>query len=174
MFGFRYRYCEARMVAFLNGELSPKSRRRVARYIEECPRCYAEYVRQRELQRELASGLPVLGQPRPEQMNRIWTGIHREIFPAQSRPSRPHYFRSSLVTLASILVMVLSLLLLDKDRTLAAMVTQPSPGGNRTTVMTNAPQATQVAVVTLPVDSTHEVNTIVPEAAPQYTPQPGQ
>ncbi|MBC8170519.1 MAG: hypothetical protein H7X77_02565, partial [Anaerolineae bacterium] len=39
---FRIRYCKARMVAYVNGELPIAARRRMARYIEQYPECYAE------------------------------------------------------------------------------------------------------------------------------------
>ena len=174
MLKFKLRYCKARMVAYLNGELSPGARRRVARYIDECPDCYAEYVRQRELQQELTHRLATFGQPRPVQLNRIWAAVQEEMQASQpSRSNSKHYLRYSVVLLALLLVMFLPLTLLGNEVASSVMVTQPTPdSGNHVIVDNQIPaQATLVAAATLPVDETNEVNTIMPEAAPQHIPQ---
>jgi hypothetical protein len=81
----KVRYCRARLAAYLNHELPPHARRRVARYIEEEPACYAEYIRQRDLQRELIDHMAYFGQSQNEQLSRMWTAIQMELSPA-ARP----------------------------------------------------------------------------------------
>lgn len=72
-------YCKSRMVAYVNGELPPAARRRIARYIERYPTCYAEYIRQREAARELHFRLPLVGQPERATLDRIWNAVQVEL-----------------------------------------------------------------------------------------------
>jgi anti-sigma factor RsiW len=174
MFNFKYRYCKTRMVAYLNGELPSKSRRRVARYIDECSDCYLEYIRQRDLQQDLRHRLSVFGTPYPGQLDQIWGAIQDELDIPHRTSIRPWYLRYGLVTLVFMLVMLLPLTLLRGEVTSAVMVTQPTPEENRNAVITSAPpQPTSVAVATLTVDITDQIDTIIPEAVPQGTPRPG-
>lgn len=78
------------MAAYLNGELSPRARRRIARYIEADAACYNEYIRQRDLARELSCEVPLVGQPTAPQLDRIWAAVQAELTPAN-----PHPFRRS-------------------------------------------------------------------------------
>ena len=175
MFKFKYRYCRARMVAYLNGELSSTTRRRVGRYIDECSDCYSEYIHQRDLQQELRHRLSVFGAPRPGQLERIWEAVQDELQLTRKTSVRPWYLRYGLVTLVFILAMFLPLMLLGDDVASAVMVTQPTPKNNHGAVITSAPnQPTSVAVATISVDMTDKIDTIIPEAVPQGTAQPGQ
>lgn len=72
-------YCKTRMVAYVNGELPPAARRRMARYIERYPTCYAEYIRQREAARELNFRMPLVGQPEKAALDRIWAAVQSEL-----------------------------------------------------------------------------------------------
>jgi anti-sigma factor RsiW len=175
MFKFKLRYCEARMVAFLNGELSLKARRRMARYIDGCSDCYAEYVRQRELQDELERRLPVFGQPRPSQLDRIWAAVQDEM-QMSPPPHLPWHMRYGLATLALLLSLLLPVALLGDNVSSVVAVTPPTPkDAQSTSVITSSPyHATQVAVATLPADVTGTNTIIMPEAVPQRTPQPGE
>ena len=173
MLRFKYRYCKTRMVAFLNGELSPKVRRRVARYIDECSDCYSEYIRQRELQQELKYRLSVFGAPGPGQLDWIWEAVQDELQWTREAHVRPWYLRYGLVTLVFVLAMFLPLMLLGDEVASAVMVTQPTPGDSYGAVITSAPYPTSVAVATTSIDLTDEIDTIIPEAVPQGTPQPG-
>lgn len=72
-------YCKSRMVAYVNGELPPAARRRVARYIERYPTCYAEYIRQKDAARELNFRLPLIGQPDKPALDRIWAAVELDL-----------------------------------------------------------------------------------------------
>jgi anti-sigma factor RsiW len=172
---FKYQYCKARMIAFLHGELPPGSRRRVAQYIDEYPRCYAEYVRQRSLQHELGHRLPSLGQPTPDQLERIWAGIQEEMRPAPRRKSQPAFVaRYGLATLALVMVLLIPLLLGSVDGP-PITVTQPRPADLATEATASPPNPTSIAaaptqpaVITAPVHNSDDPP--APEAAPQRTP----
>jgi hypothetical protein len=72
-------YCKSRMVAYVNGELPPAARRRIAHYIERYPTCYAEYIRQKDAARELNFRLPLIGQPDKPTLDRIWAAVSAEM-----------------------------------------------------------------------------------------------
>lgn len=74
-----YRYAQARMAAYVNGELPPKTRRFVARIIDEDPRCYQDYLAQRQAQQELQRTLPLVGKPAAGQLDGLWQQISAEI-----------------------------------------------------------------------------------------------
>lgn len=140
----RLRYCKANLAAYINGQLSPRARRRIARYIDIDAACYAEYVRQRELARELNHSLPYIGQPSQPQLDRIWgaiqaeMGIINEISPnaptsASQRPT-PHYLqvkrantRFGLVGIACSLVMALPLMMGNSNFSALYVPTPPDP-----------------------------------------------
>jgi anti-sigma factor RsiW len=161
-------YCRRRMVAFIHGELPPKSRQRIARHFDECPACYAEYINQRTLHYELTSRLPILGQPRPDQLARIWKSVQAEVRPSPRR-ARPIYpIRYSLVTLGLMLILIFPLILGD-GRAASVRVTQPTP--SRPPATKGAPGP--VAIATQTVELTGEIS-ILPVAAPKRTPHSGE
>lgn len=124
---FKYRYCKSRMVAFLNDELPPAARRRIARYIDECPDCYAEYIRQRDLQHRLSADMPRLAQPDARQLDSLWSRIQAEIQPSPPQ-ARPVSFRMryGLVAVALVFMLLLPMVFDDSQVTQAA-ITQPAP-----------------------------------------------
>jgi len=79
------------MSAYVNGELPPKTRRFIARMIDEDSHCYEAYLAQRQVQEELHRALPLVGKPEPDQLDALWHQISAEIVPAEtsSRTSRP-------------------------------------------------------------------------------------
>lgn len=131
----RLRYCKANLVAYINGQLSPRARRRIARYIDIDAACYAEYVRQRELARELNHSLPYIGQPDKPQLDRIWGAIQAEMSPtAPAQRPQPHYLqvkranaRFGLVSIAFGLVMALPFTLGNSHVSALYVPTPPVP-----------------------------------------------
>ena len=168
---FKYRYCKARMVAFINNELPLAARRRVARYIDECPKCYNEYTRQRALQHKLTDTLPTFGQPQGDQLDRIWMAVQGELnTPPRPRPA--FQMRYGLVTMALVMGLMLPLLMGNSNITQAA-VTPPTPTEQTiSAATTEAPQVAQAATL----DTTRDVHTMTirPEAVPQGTPEAGK
>jgi len=126
---FKVHYCKARMVAFLNGELSPRSRRRMARFIDECDDCYTEYVRQREIQRNLNSDLRRIGSPDADVLSRILVDVKREVFAPRPSPARMSYQRYGLATVVVTLMLIFPLLVGQDQRT-QSVATQPTPKFN--------------------------------------------
>lgn len=85
----RLRYCRAHMNAYLDGTLSDTARRRVARYIDSDPACYAEYMRQRTLRQDLIQTLPRIGRPPAQRLDALWSAIQAEIAPQTIHSGRP-------------------------------------------------------------------------------------
>jgi anti-sigma factor RsiW len=132
MFRFTCRYCEARLTAFIHGELPLKARRRIARHLDECPTCYARYLRRRDLADELSRHIPRIGQPERGQLQRVWSGIQAEMTPTP----RALYLRRSprygLVTLVLLLVMLLPLTMGNQNVAFSSVPTQAFPAAAST------------------------------------------
>ena len=164
MFKLKYRYCKARMTAYLNGELSPGARRRMARYIAECPDCYAEYLRQLDLTRELESRVGGFGTPGVGQLDRIWANIEAEITtPAPAPPVRRRRARYGLVLLMLLLATLLPWTL--GNRNVAFDVpSQPAPelntGGGTPARVQDRQTGTETVMLVLtgPVDRTPKID----------------
>jgi len=139
-------YCKSRMVAYVNGELSPKLRRRMAWYIEQYPECYAEYRRQRELRHELTSQLPVVGIPQAGQLQRLWRVIEGEV-------SKPTPFITSLqqamtygLFVSALVWMVIMMTTLYPSDGTTLVITPPTPDNAVLAVETSNPNRTAPAV----------------------------
>jgi anti-sigma factor RsiW len=174
MFRFKYHYCKVRMAAFINGELPPDMRRRMGRYIDECADCYAEYRRQRALLNDLSARLPTLGQPDNQQLERVWLAVQAELLPPSRQPVHPAYFaRYGLATLMLMVVLLVPFVLSGRQMVSPAVATQPRPAVALSIATASAPHDNSPdAVVTLPVSTADpEIETIAPEAAPEYIPQ---
>ena len=77
------------MARYLSGDLPDVTRRRVARFIDECQYCYDEFLRQRSITDELRRNLPALGRPDDQRLNSIWLSLQTELAPA-SGPAIGH------------------------------------------------------------------------------------
>jgi len=127
MFRFTCRYCEARLTAFIHGELPLKARRRIARHLDECPACYAKYQRQRDLADELSRHIPLVGQPRPGQLLRMWSAVQAEMSPAPRALLMRRSPRYGLVTLMLLLVTLLPLTMGNQNVAFGSLPTQAVP-----------------------------------------------
>jgi anti-sigma factor RsiW len=160
---FRLRYCRARMADYLDGRLSLRARRRIAHYIDMDTACYAEYVRQREVRRELAASLPRVGKANPTRLDALWTAIQADLMPdAQRRvihptllPFRARYGFAGM----AIGLLVMLPLTVGSGGVSFALPHQPEP---RTQVMTATANAPQVAYI---------VQTATPNRREPRTPQ---
>jgi anti-sigma factor RsiW len=149
-------YCRARMLAYLRGEHPIGVRRRMARYIDESPACYAEYMRQRDTMRELTHKLPLVGQPDKAQLDRVWAAVQSEL---QGRGgTRERYCVQARYGFAG-MVLALGLLMpftLGSRDSIYSVPSQPAP---------HTVDATSVAVVSrIPLMATPAV---LPKATPE-------
>lgn len=87
MIKFKYRYCKVHMAQYLSGDLPDTTRRRIARYIDECEDCYNEYIRQRNLANQLERSLPIIGRPSAAKLDNMWAAIQSELATPSDSPS---------------------------------------------------------------------------------------
>lgn len=112
MIKFKYRYCQVHMAQYLSGDLSDTTRRRIARYIDECEDCYNEYIRQRNLANQLERELPSLGRPSVYKLDNMWASIQAELANPSDAPSsmhRPHRLQTWGYGLAMLIVVAMLL-----------------------------------------------------------------
>lgn len=126
---FRIRYCKARMVAYVNGELPAAARRRMARYIEQYPECYAEYIHQRDAARDLQAKLPLVGQPEQPALDRMWSAIQAELAPRPQPRKAAAPFRLSygVVGVTVALALILPFTFGGNRAAFALSLSQPAP-----------------------------------------------
>ncbi len=65
--------------AYAHRQLSGQRREKVARHLKDCAACRAALIREEALARELAVTLPLIGQPAPGQLRRLWPSIRAQI-----------------------------------------------------------------------------------------------
>jgi len=76
------------LTAYVNGQLSRSERERVTVHVRLCRECRAELDRERQMARELATYMPLVGQPKRSQLARLWPAIWAEFRTPQHRVSR--------------------------------------------------------------------------------------
>ncbi len=119
------RSCQAHLVSYLHNELSPHLRRRVAYHLDDCAACYALYVQQRELARELQNAVPLIGRNDAPRFDRVWLSVQGEL--VQPRRSPQFHARYSLALLALLLALLFPWTMGGQRLTSAAPPTQPPP-----------------------------------------------
>lgn len=123
----RYRYVKARMAAYLDGELPVKTRRFIARQIDENPLCYQEYIRARQTKQTLERELPVFGRAGQKQLDAIWANIQAEMQTRETRPvvtNRPRYTWGYGLAAIVFAMILLAPFALDASRVNAATIPQ--------------------------------------------------
>lgn len=133
MIKFKYRYCKVHMAQYLSGDLSDTTRRRIARYIDECEDCYKEYIRQRNLANQLERELPSLGRPSIKKLDNMWASIQTELAqPADNqsnllhRPQKHPTWGYGLVMLI-VVVMMLTPLVAGYQASVSTVELPPRP-----------------------------------------------
>ncbi len=149
MFGFLIcHYTRVRLDAFIDAELSPRVRRRVAQHLDRCPHCDRAYRQRRELRRELQQTLPLVGTHVTPDFAALWVDIRAEI----PRKSPPRKFRYGLVMLLLAMALVTPFTM-GNGRVTQVLPDQPVPEAQLATetgedVTLPALQATAVAAST--------------------------
>ncbi len=149
--------------AYLDHRLAPRLQQRVARHLDDCPRCYLRYTQQRELRRELQRTLPLVSQYEKPDFKRLWVGIQAEL-PRHGVPSRMRY---GLAVMALMVMFLLPFTMAHRDIMLAPTIPEP---GER---VTETPESTEaIAEATVVASLTHESD-YTPATSLPTIPQPG-
>jgi anti-sigma factor RsiW len=157
--------CQYHMTAYLHGELSSRARQCMTQHIQACPMCYACYVRQRDMQRDLAYYVPLIGQESRPRYDKMWASIQADL----SRSKQPRYqTRYGLAAIMLLMALLLPWTMGQRSTALAALPTQPSPE----LTATRTPGAAGARVMgTLASVLYSSIGT--PEAEPQLVRAPG-
>lgn len=126
----RKRYAKARMAAYINGEVSPATRRLIAQQIDTHDDVYRCYVQHREAKRNLERELPTFGQASETQLDSMWANIQTQLNqpePATPAPVRTTPRYSLGYGLAMVLCVMALLLPLSMDATRAQASFTPQP-----------------------------------------------
>jgi anti-sigma factor RsiW len=175
----RYRYAKTKMVAYINGELAPHTRRFVGRLINDDARVYREYILQRQTKQQLEHDLPIFGRPDAGQLNAVWANIQAEMSKPVSQQvpalgQRPRYGLSYGVALAMFILAVLLPFAFDASHANTAASQSSVPETVEfTTPDTQKPNAqpTSVAlVVQLETQATDDVASEIQNTPAPHTP----
>lgn len=143
----RYRYVKNRMTAYLDGDLPVKTRRFIARQIDENPLCYREYIQAKQSRQEIERSLPTFGKAENGQLDTIWANIQAELNQPETGPApmmmRPRYSLSYGVAMIIFAIIMLTPYALDVRRADESPVPQhPLP---EQVVRNTSPAGTPVA-----------------------------
>ncbi|MDX2136775.1 MAG: zf-HC2 domain-containing protein [Chloroflexota bacterium] len=139
------RHCRAELTAYIHRQLSPQRRQRVGRHLNACANCYTLYRQLRDVDRELQTSLPLLGQPGRRQLSGMWQGIQTQI----SAPRRTvPVFRVRYGVAVMLAVMALALPWSFNRAPAYALPLPPTPV--HTVRITNAPDAIAMATADAP------------------------
>ncbi len=178
LFRWKYRYCKARMVAFVNGDLSLRARRRIAHYIDECSKCDDLYTQERRMAQELQDRLHRTKAPDVMQVTRMWSAIQAEMTPVSADKSRsvPYYYqrtRYAVAMMVMVLTMAVTIILGNSSASLAAETTLPEPVNRYTLATTTSPDDNVlVAAATAEPGSTDAVTLSGLNLTLEATPRP--
>jgi hypothetical protein len=106
--------------------MQPHERHVVARHLEDCERCYAAYLQQLDLTRELEQVVPFVGADYRPDFKRVWAAMQA----ATVRPHPSPRLQSLHYGLAALIVAALFFIPLTfggSDLTFASPPTQPAP-----------------------------------------------
>lgn len=152
--GLSCRYCQAHLDGYLDGQLTPKARRRVAEHLARCESCYVEYVRRRDLHGELQRTLPLVGQRQMPDFARTWQAIRVEL-PHPTYERRRDQARYGLAAVMVMLVLLLPFTMGHRD--LPLLPPRPAPDS---TVKSGTPAHLEpIAIATVAVTQRHDDHT---------------
>ena len=141
------RECRGLLSGYIQRELSPKQRERVSRHLSACSDCYAVYVGQRDVARELAINMPRLGSEHPP-LDKIRAAVMVEL----AQPKTHTGLYQARYSLAALVLMVTLLLPWTFRSYASAPPTQPRPENvtpQGTTVISSAPTEAVTLTATL-------------------------
>lgn len=131
------------IASYVEGRLSPAQRAQVVDHARVCARCGAALAREERIAAQLEREMPRLGEPRAEQMSRVWADVWQQVQAPRSTP-RSRYagvWPGLSMALAVLLMIALALPLVaqggmraeaapfDTGSNLVRSTASPTPGG---------------------------------------------
>jgi len=140
MWNLNCHYCQAHLQAYIDGELSPKARRRVSQHLDRCPTCYNAYSQRRDFSRELQQAIPLVGQGGTPHFKQMWGAIQAELPQPQPRLYQARY---GLVLLAFALMLIVPFTMGHRKISL----TPPSPPAPELLAKYETPDVTEPVMI---------------------------
>src|SRR5438045_2558041 len=84
------------LTGYVHDQLPANERNRVRYHVQRCPECRAALYHEQQLAQEVALAMPRIGQPRRNQLARLWPAIWLEF----DRPRGPVHKRLSSYSVA--------------------------------------------------------------------------
>lgn len=119
--------CQTQMIAYLNRELRPSMRERMARHLDTCPVCYARLMQESQLAAELQQEIPLVGRGHTPGFDQVWSAFRRDARTSSARSSFTQSIRYGWAVLAVAVMLVIPMTMGAQQVTLASAPTQPSP-----------------------------------------------
>ena len=170
------RYVRARIPAFINQELPINARRYVARHLDECPACRAQFEAQKTLRQTLMAEVPRLGQPASGAWANVWSRIAADLqTPALPAPAPTRFrtvaygFAAALFALGMMLPLAAHFAPADALPPRPAPVVQTDTDTTSEAMLTASAESTQIAFVLNYKSSIEAYNT--PEIVEPATPE---
>ncbi len=142
MWNFNCHYCKAHLQSYMDGELSPKARRRIALHLDRCPACYNAYMQRRDFSHELQHVIPLVGQRGAPDFKQMWGAIQAEL-PRQESQPRFYQARYGMALLAFTLMLIMPFTMGHRD--ISRM--PPSPPAPELLAKRETPDVTEPVVV---------------------------
>lgn len=158
MWNFNCHYCQAHLQAYMDGELSPKVRRRVSQHLDRCPACYNVYAQRRDFSRELQQTLPLVGQQYAPNFKKMWGAIQSELPQPQPRMYQARY---GLALLAFTLMLIVPFTMGHRDMS-RMPPSPPAPDLLRETPDVTEPVAVATIAASITVESELRPATLLP------------
>lgn len=158
------RYYHSKLDAFVDGRLSPRARRRLARHMDHCPACYRAYTRRRDLQQDLRQTVPLVGRDHAPDFDRIWGAVRTEL----PQPRRPQ-FRYGVAVLLLLLALLVPFTMGNHELT-RVIPEHPVPHAEPSTETPERTDEPQM-MATVAASSTM-ASSLAQETAPPTLPEP--
>jgi hypothetical protein len=140
--------------AYVHRQLPRAKRDRVLVHIQLCAECRAALDREEQFARDLKTNMPLIGQPRRQQLMRLWPAIWAEF--RSPRPRRKHGIHSYGVALGMLLLGAFMLSAVFSGPAYASAApsqpvvaeihaTSTSVGTDEPTVVANVPEPSETA-----------------------------
>lgn len=118
------KHCRKHFIAYINHDLSPKVRGRVAQHLDQCEACYALYSYHKRATNDLGRTMPLVGNHRLPPFDRVWAAVRRD---ATSRSNQYYPLRYGMAMLAITFLLLIPFALGRTNQVLAELPTQPAP-----------------------------------------------
>ncbi len=121
----RCKQCRVLLPGYIQRELAPQQRAQVSRHLNVCADCYAVYMDQRQLVRELSINVPRIGIDTSPHLERIKLAVMADLVRPQKPPVRT--YQQARYSLAALLLVIALLVPLTMRSHSFELPTPPRP-----------------------------------------------